>query len=142
VLEAPSCLLGRGRDRRGSEQNQVQGQASRSPQRPRSAVTVADTVSVSVTDTATVAVPAPGACSTHVRRPAPDDGLFLAVPHPLNPERVLYLVLANSALQLNEMTKTYHCDIPSTARFEGDEIFDRGYHQRDDFNVVFPASGG
>jgi hypothetical protein len=67
----------------------------------------------------------------------PDDGLFLVVPNPRNSERVLYLVLANSAMQLHQMTKQYHTGIPSWARFEGEEIVDQGYHEVEGFVFKF-----
>jgi hypothetical protein len=57
-----------------------------------------------------------------------DDGLFLVVPNPYNRERVLYLILANSALELHEMTKAHSAAIPSWAVFKGSEIRDQGYH--------------
>lgn len=58
----------------------------------------------------------------------PDQGLFLVVPNPDNPQRALYLLLANSALQLHHMTESYRRGIPSWALFEGGEITGRGYH--------------
>jgi hypothetical protein len=62
-----------------------------------------------------------------------DDGLFLVVPNPWNPERVMYVIAANSGLELFDMTETYHRDIPQWARFKGDEIVDQGYFDRDGF---------
>ena len=59
---------------------------------------------------------------------APDDGLFLVAPNPLNRKRVMYIIAANSALQLHEMTKKYIRDIPSWAVFKGDEVAVKGYH--------------
>jgi len=35
-----------------------------------------------------------------------DDGLFLVMPNPANPDRVVYLIAANSALQLHQMTRS------------------------------------
>jgi hypothetical protein len=63
----------------------------------------------------------------------PDDGLFLVVPNPWNPERVMYVIAANSGMELYDMTETYHRDIPQWARFKGDEIVDQGYFDRDGF---------
>jgi hypothetical protein len=59
----------------------------------------------------------------------PDDGLFLVMPNPWNPDRVLYLIAANSALQLHRMTEQYHRDIPSWAVFKDGEIVDSGFHE-------------
>lgn len=59
---------------------------------------------------------------------APDDGLFLVTPNPFNKKRVMYIIAANSALQLHEMTKRYVRDIPSWAVFKGDEVTEKGYH--------------
>ena len=55
-------------------------------------------------------------------------GLFLVLPNPYNRERVLYLILANSALELYEMTKTHSAGIPSWALFKGNEVKEQGYH--------------
>jgi len=57
-----------------------------------------------------------------------DDGLFLVLPNPYNRERVLYLILANSALELHEMTRTHSAAIPSWALFKGSEVKEQGYH--------------
>jgi len=64
-----------------------------------------------------------------------DDGLFLVVPNPWNPERVMYVIAANSGMELYDMTETYHRDIPQWARFKGDEIVDRGYFDREGFVI-------
>ena len=64
-----------------------------------------------------------------------DDGLFLVVPNPWNPERVMYVIAANSGMELYDMTETYHRDIPQWARFKGDEIVDRGYFDRPGFVI-------
>lgn len=66
----------------------------------------------------------------------PDDGLFLVVPNPLNAKRVMYVIAANSALQLHEMTKRYTRDIPSWAVFSGDEVMDKGYHAPSGFEIT------
>jgi hypothetical protein len=65
----------------------------------------------------------------------PDEGLFLVVPNPWNPERVMYVIAANSGMQLYDMTETYHRDIPQWARFKGAEIVDRGYYDRPGFVI-------
>jgi hypothetical protein len=62
-----------------------------------------------------------------------DDGIFLVAPNPYNPERVLYLIAANSAKQLYEMTSAYHRGIPSWAVFEGAEIVDQGVFEPEGF---------
>ncbi len=59
----------------------------------------------------------------------PDDGLLVVVPNPFATDRVLYLFLANSGMQLYDMTRAYHRGLPSWARFRGDEIVERGVHQ-------------
>ena len=64
-----------------------------------------------------------------------DDGLFLVVPNPWNPERVMYVIAANSGMELYDMTETYHRDIPQWARFKGSEIVDSGYFDRDGFVI-------
>ncbi len=58
----------------------------------------------------------------------PEDGLFLVVPNPFNAKRVMYVLAANSALELHEMTKTYRRNIPSWAVFKGDEVEKKGFH--------------
>jgi len=65
----------------------------------------------------------------------PDDGLFLVVPNPWNPHRVMYVIAANSGMQLYDMTETYHRDIPQWALFKGDEIVDKGYYDRPGFVI-------
>jgi hypothetical protein len=58
---------------------------------------------------------------------AADDGLYLALPNPFAPERVLHVVLANSPLQLHEMTKVYKGGLPAWAVFKGDKIDREGH---------------
>ena len=65
----------------------------------------------------------------------PDDGLFLVVPNPWNPERVMYVLAANSGMELYDMTETYHRDIPQWARFKGGEIVEKGYYDRPGFVI-------
>jgi len=60
----------------------------------------------------------------------PDDGLFLVVPNPWNPAKTMYVLAANSGMQLFHMTETYHRGIPQWARFKGSEIIDKGYFDR------------
>ena len=66
-----------------------------------------------------------------------DDGIFLVVPNPANPERVLYLIIANSALELHEMTKRYNRNIPSWAIFKNDEIISKGVHPVEGMTIEF-----
>lgn len=65
----------------------------------------------------------------------PDDGLFLVLPNPLNPDRVMYVLAANSGMELYHMTETYHRGIPQWARFKGSEIVDSGYYDRPGFVI-------
>jgi hypothetical protein len=58
----------------------------------------------------------------------PDDGLALAVPNPWNPQRVLYLYLANSSLELWHMTRTFQKGLQSWALFRGAEVSSKGFH--------------
>jgi hypothetical protein len=64
----------------------------------------------------------------------PDEGIILAAPSPYNPNKKLYLVVANSALQLFKMTGRWHRDIPGWAVFKGEEIEQKGYHPIPRFN--------
>ncbi len=70
---------------------------------------------------------------------SPDDGLFLVLPNPYNPKHVLYLITANSALELYQMTKSYTRDLPSWAVFKGDKVADRGYHAVERFTLPLSA---
>ena len=60
----------------------------------------------------------------------PDDGLMAAFPHPANPKRAVYVVIANSALQLYQMTKR-HQRLPSWALFKGERVTEKGYFPAD-----------
>lgn len=62
-----------------------------------------------------------------------DDGLFAVFPNPYNPERVVYLYIANSALELHEMTNALR-RLPSWALFKGSHDIDKGYHPVKDFH--------
>lgn len=68
----------------------------------------------------------------------PDDGLFLVVPNPFNAKRVMYIIAANSALELFQMTKKYPREIPSWAVFRGEKIVDQGFHPVSDFQFDGP----
>ncbi|HPC82385.1 MAG TPA: C45 family autoproteolytic acyltransferase/hydrolase [Thermoanaerobaculaceae bacterium] len=63
----------------------------------------------------------------------PDDGLYLVVPNPYNPKRTLYLVAANSAIQLWRMTKAYQPTLPNWAIARGDEIQEQGFFDPERF---------
>jgi hypothetical protein len=60
-----------------------------------------------------------------------DDGLALALPNPWNPQRVLYLYLANSALELYHMTHSFQRGMQSWALFRGPEVTSKGFHDLD-----------
>lgn len=57
----------------------------------------------------------------------PDDGLYLCIPSPWNPERVVWLFAGNSALELYQMTKAYTAGMPQWALWRGDEIKSQGW---------------
>ncbi len=71
---------------------------------------------------------------------APEDGIFLVVPNPYNRDRVMYIVAANSALQLYHMTARYERAIPSWALFKAAEIVEQGYHPPARFVLEPPVS--
>lgn len=56
-----------------------------------------------------------------------DDGLYLCVPNPWNPERVVWLFAGNSALQLHQMTKAWGGSLPQWAVYRSDEVVARGF---------------
>ncbi len=60
-------------------------------------------------------------------RARPDDGLVVAAPSPWAAGRNVYLIVANSALQLHRMTQRWE-RLPSWGLYRGSEIVDRGYH--------------
>jgi hypothetical protein len=68
---------------------------------------------------------------------APDDGLVLVLPNPFNPQRVLYLIVGNSALQLYRMTDHYNWGLQSWAVYKGDEVVDQGYHHPEGWTFSF-----
>jgi len=47
---------------------------------------------------------------------------------------VVYLVIANSALQLYQMTKVYQ-PVPSWALFKGERVVEKGYHPKEGFEI-------
>lgn len=56
-----------------------------------------------------------------------DDGLYLCVPNPWNPERVVWLFAGNSALQLHQMTKGWGGSLPQWAVWRGDSVRAQGW---------------
>jgi hypothetical protein len=64
------------------------------------------------------------------------DGLYLALPSPFAPQRVLHVVLANSPLQLHEMTKTYRAGLPAWAVFRGEKVEKEGYFAAERFELT------
>ncbi len=70
----------------------------------------------------------------------PDEGIVLVVPNPWNPKRVVYLVIANSALELHRMTKSYHRGLASWALFRAGEVVEGGYHERAGLLFAWPSS--
>ncbi|HQN07241.1 MAG TPA: C45 family autoproteolytic acyltransferase/hydrolase [Thermoanaerobaculia bacterium] len=56
-----------------------------------------------------------------------DDGLYLCLPNPWNPERVVWLFAGNSALQLHQMTKAWGGSLPQWAVYRSDEVRARGF---------------
>jgi hypothetical protein len=56
-----------------------------------------------------------------------NDGLVVVYPSPYNTQRMMTLIIANSALQLFQMTKAYQ-SLPSWALFRGENVVERGYH--------------
>lgn len=63
----------------------------------------------------------------------PEDGLFLVVPNPHNPERTLYLVVANSALELWRMTRAYQPTLASWAISRAGEVKEQGFFDPERF---------
>ena len=63
-----------------------------------------------------------------------NDGLLAVFPSPYNPKRSVTLIVANSALQLYQMTRAYQ-PLPSWAVFRGAEVVARGYHSPAAFTV-------
>jgi hypothetical protein len=57
----------------------------------------------------------------------PDDGLYLCVPNPWNPERVVWLFAGNSALELYRMTKSWTPGLPQWAVWRNGEVKDKGW---------------
>jgi hypothetical protein len=64
------------------------------------------------------------------------DGLYLALPSPFSPGRVLHVVLANSPLQLHDMTKTYRAGLPAWAVFRGEKVEIEGHFGSERFELA------
>jgi len=64
------------------------------------------------------------------------DGLYLALPSPFAPERVLHVLLANSPLELHEMTKTYRAGMPAWAVFRGEKMEKEGHFPVERFELA------
>jgi hypothetical protein len=64
------------------------------------------------------------------------DGVYLALPSPFAPRRVLHVVLANSPLQLHEMTKAYRPGLPAWAVFRGEKIEREGHFPPERFEIA------
>ncbi len=64
------------------------------------------------------------------------DGLYLALPSPFAPQRVLHVLLANSPLQLHEMTKTYRAGLPAWAVFRGEKVEQEGHFPVERFDLA------
>jgi hypothetical protein len=64
------------------------------------------------------------------------DGLYLALPSPFSAERVLHVLLANSPLQLHDMTKTYRAGLPAWAVFRGEKVEKEGHFDPEQFEVA------
>ena len=64
------------------------------------------------------------------------DGLYLALPSPFAAQRVLHVLLANSPLQLYEMTKAYRAGLPAWAVFRGDKLEQEGFFPVERFDLA------
>lgn len=70
---------------------------------------------------------------------AETDGLMAAYPNPYNPNRTVYFVISNSALQLYRMTRQVQKPprVPGWGVFKGDQMVEQGYHPVEEFEVRF-----
>jgi hypothetical protein len=64
------------------------------------------------------------------------DGLYLALPSPFAAGRVLHVFLANTPLQLFEMTKTYRAGLPAWAVFRGEKAEKEGHFPVERFDLA------
>ena len=67
----------------------------------------------------------------------PDDGLVLVMPSPYNKEKILYLFIANSELQLHDMTMGYRRGMAVWNIYKGKKLVDTGYDSRPDYFFNF-----
>ncbi|HLP58326.1 MAG TPA: hypothetical protein VK186_05825, partial [Candidatus Deferrimicrobium sp.] len=67
------------------------------------------------------------------------DGLIAVFPNPFNPRRSACFVIANSALQLYQMTKQVQkpAKILSWGIFKSDQLAEQGYHSTAEFDIRF-----
>ena len=64
------------------------------------------------------------------------DGLALALPNPYNPKRTLYLLTANSRLELWHMTHAFQRGLPEWALYHGAETTAKGFRGEERFEVA------
>lgn len=57
----------------------------------------------------------------------PDDGMVLVLPSPYNKDKILYLFIANSELQLHDMTRSYSRGMAVWNLFRGERLVESGY---------------
>ena len=67
-----------------------------------------------------------------------DEGQVLSLPNPWNPKRVMTVILANSALQLYEMTRRYTRGMAGWNLFRGGRLVSSGHHRPDGLDVKLP----
>jgi hypothetical protein len=67
----------------------------------------------------------------------PEDGLALAFPNPWNPQRTIYLLAGNSALQLYHMTRSAPRGWQAWAVFKGTEITAKGFSEQANATIEF-----
>jgi hypothetical protein len=63
-----------------------------------------------------------------------NDGLVVVLPSPYDRRRMVTMFIANSALQLFQMTRSYQ-PLPSWALFCGETVVERGYHYPAAFSI-------
>jgi hypothetical protein len=56
-----------------------------------------------------------------------DHGIVVVMPNPWNKNRLLFLFVANSQLQMHYMTEKYRRGMPAWSVFQGSKIVDEGY---------------
>jgi hypothetical protein len=64
------------------------------------------------------------------------DGLYLALPSPFAPQRVVHVLMANSPLQLHDMTKTYRAGTAAWAVFRGEKVEKEGHFPPERFDLA------